>query len=164
MQSRQARSDPLHCTSTQIRHRLWFCCDTFFTCIFLCSFRHRFKTIHGTEMANVEQTQKMVPLIACEISLCQYVCELVFGVNVFDLDFGVQIDSIKRPIKSNSVGFWKHVSLLGFFPLSSFWSLLRCLQRWTKIASWREEFAFEETNQHYSDHQSSEEFSFVLEM
>ena len=37
-------------------------------------------------------------------SLCQYVCELVFGVNVFDLDLGVQINSIKQPIKSNSVG------------------------------------------------------------
>ena len=55
-------------------------------------------------MANVEQTQKMIPFITCEISLSQYVCELVLGVNVFDLDFGVQIDSIKQPIKSNSVG------------------------------------------------------------
>ena len=53
-------------------------------------------------MADVEQTQKMIPLVTCEISLCQYVCELVFGVNVFDLDLG---------------GFWKHVSLQGFFPL-----------------------------------------------
>ena len=31
----------------------------------------------------------MIPLITCEITLCQYVCELVFGVNVFDLDLGV---------------------------------------------------------------------------
>ena len=53
------------------------------------------KTIGRTEMANVEQTQKMIPFITCEISLGQYVCELVFGVNVFDLDFGVQIDSIE---------------------------------------------------------------------
>ena len=52
----------------------------------------------------LEQTQKMIPLITCEISLCQDVCELVLGVNVFDLDLGVQIDSIKKPIKSNSVG------------------------------------------------------------
>ena len=37
----------------------------------------------------------MIPFITCEISLGQYVCELVFGVNVFDLDFCVQIDSIK---------------------------------------------------------------------
>ena len=37
----------------------------------------------------------MIPFITCEISLGQYVCELVFGVNVFDLDFRVQIDSIE---------------------------------------------------------------------
>ena len=49
-------------------------------------------------------TQKKIPFVTCEISLCQYVCELVFGVNVFDLDLGVQIDSIEQPIKSNSVG------------------------------------------------------------
>ena len=55
-------------------------------------------------MTNVEQTQKMVPFITCEVSLGQYVFELVFGVNVLNLDFGVQIDSIKKPIKSNSVG------------------------------------------------------------
>ena len=55
-------------------------------------------------MADVEQTQKMIPFITFEISLCQYVCELILGVNVFDLDLGVQIDSIKQPIKSNSVG------------------------------------------------------------
>ena len=41
----------------------------------------------------------MIPFITCEISL-----ELVLGVNVFDLDLGVQIDSIEQPIKSNSVG------------------------------------------------------------
>ena len=34
----------------------------------------------------------------------QNVCELVFGVDVFDLDFGVQINSIEQPIESNSVG------------------------------------------------------------
>ena len=55
-------------------------------------------------MADVEQTQKMIPFITCEISLCQYVCELVLGVNVLYLDLGVQIDSIKQTIKSNSVG------------------------------------------------------------
>ena len=55
-------------------------------------------------MAVVEQKQKMIPFITCEISLCQYVCELVLGVDVFDLDLGVQIDSIRQPIKSNSVG------------------------------------------------------------
>ena len=56
----------------------------------------------GSQMLN--KHKKMIPFITCEISLCRYVCELVRGVNVFDLDLGVQIDSIKQPIKSNSVG------------------------------------------------------------
>ena len=55
-------------------------------------------------MANVELAQKMIPSVTCEISLSQYVCELVFRVNVFHLDFGVQIDSVEQPVKSNSVG------------------------------------------------------------
>ena len=55
-------------------------------------------------MADVEQTQKMIPYITREISLCQYVCELVLGVNVFDSDLGIQINSVKQPIKCNSVG------------------------------------------------------------
>ena len=52
----------------------------------------------------LNKQKKMIPFVTCEVSLCQHVCELVLGVNVFDLDFGVQIDSIKQPIKSNSVG------------------------------------------------------------
>ena len=55
-------------------------------------------------MAAVEQMKKIVPLITCEVPFCQYVCELVFGVDMLDLDFGIQIDSVKQPIKSNSVG------------------------------------------------------------
>ena len=39
-------------------------------------------------MADIEQLKKIVPLITCEVSFCQNVCELVFGVNVTDLDFG----------------------------------------------------------------------------
>ena len=35
--------------------------------------------------------KKMIPFITCEIPLCQDVCELVFGVDVFDLDFGVRL-------------------------------------------------------------------------
>ena len=46
-----------------------------------------FCVLFDIEMANVEQTQKMIPFITCEISFCQYVCELVFGVDVLDVDF-----------------------------------------------------------------------------
>ena len=76
-------------------------------------------------MASVEQTQKMIPFVTCEISFGQHICELFFfGVDVFDLELGVQIDSIKQPIKGNSLGSG-NMSLSAFFPLWSSWSLLR---------------------------------------
>ena len=50
----------------------------------------------------------MILLITCEISFGQDVCEYVFDVDVFDLDYGVQIDPIKK--KEQHCGFWKHVS------------------------------------------------------
>ena len=34
----------------------------------------------------------------------QHVLELAFGINVFDVDIWVQIDSVKQPIERNSVG------------------------------------------------------------
>ena len=62
-----------------------------------------FGVVNWTEMAArehrkthvVEQTEKVVPLIAGEIAFRQHVCELVFGVNIFDLDYEVQVDSVK---------------------------------------------------------------------
>ena len=45
---------------------------------FCVLFRHHLRTICRTEMANVEQIQKMIPFITCEVSLGQYVCELGF--------------------------------------------------------------------------------------
>ena len=68
-------------------------------------------------MADVEQTQKMIPFITCEISLCQYVCEC---------------------------GFWKHVSLQGFFPLWSSWSPASLSAKIYNNASWQEECTFED--------------------
>ena len=50
------------------------------------------------EIHDVEQTKKMVPFITRETTFSQYVRKLVLGVNILDLDFVVQIDSVKRPI------------------------------------------------------------------
>ena len=52
----------------------------------------------------LKQMKKIVPLITCEILFCQYVCKLVFCVDIVDLNLGVQINSVKQPIWSNSVG------------------------------------------------------------
>ena len=55
-------------------------------------------------MADVQQTEKMVPLITCEVPVCQHVCELVFAVDVLDLNLRIQLNSVKQPVLSNSVG------------------------------------------------------------
>ena len=45
-------------------------------------------------MADIKQGQQ-IHSSRVKFPLCQDVCELFFGVNVFDLDFGVQINSIE---------------------------------------------------------------------
>ena len=52
----------------------------------------------------LNKMKKMLPLITRETTFGQHVSELFPGVNIFDLDFGVHIDSVEQPIKSNSVG------------------------------------------------------------
>ena len=39
--------------------------------------------------------QYIVPLITRESAFCQNVCELVFGFDILDMDFWVQIYSVK---------------------------------------------------------------------
>ena len=55
-------------------------------------------------MADIEQVEKMIPFIPREISRREHACELVFGVNVLDLNLWIKIDTVKQPVKSNSVG------------------------------------------------------------
>ena len=45
-----------------------------------------------------QQAQQMIPFITRETTFGQDVSKLVFGVDVFDLDLGIQINSIKQPI------------------------------------------------------------------
>ena len=68
------------------RRRLWLCHKPLFSCSFLYPFRHCLVAAGRAEMADVQQMEQIVPLITCEIPFCHCVCELVFGVNVFDLD------------------------------------------------------------------------------
>ena len=50
------------------------------------------------EIDDVEQTKKMVPLITRKITLGENFSKLVLGVNIFDLELGIQVDSVKQPI------------------------------------------------------------------
>ena len=61
---------------------------------------------------DVEKTQKVIPLIPRETSFGWNVSKVVFGVNIFDLDFGIHVDPIKQPINSESVSS-RHMSHRG---------------------------------------------------
>ena len=136
----------------QIHHRLWFCCDSFFTFIFLCSFRHHFRTNCRNDMADVEQTQKMISFITCEIpfvSICLRVgfwCRCTWWCGSGSPNWYNQTTN-----QDQLCGFWKHVSLWGFFPLSS-WSLLRCLQRFSTKLPHAKNSRLKRSKQHCLDH------------
>ena len=75
--------------------------------------RHRFgaadqaeilSTAERTEMADVKQSKKIVQLTTCETAFCLHVCNLVFGINAPNLNLRIQVDPVKQPVKSNSVG------------------------------------------------------------
>ena len=56
------------------------------------------------EMADVEQMKKIVPFITCDIIFGQNVCESMFGINFSNLNFRINVNPVKQPIQSNSVG------------------------------------------------------------
>ena len=82
------RGRACHTKRDQVQRRLRLRHNYLF-CSLLHSCRHRFGAAWWAENADIEQMEKSVPLITCEIAFCQHVCELVFGVNIFVLDFGV---------------------------------------------------------------------------
>ena len=51
-----------------------------------------------------------MPFITSESALDQNVCELVSGVDIFDLYLGVKVDPVKQPIERNSGGSGIRVS------------------------------------------------------
>ena len=88
--------------------------------------------------------RRLFHLSRVKFPFTQHVCELVLGVNVFDLDLGVQIDSIKQPIKSNSVGSgnMSHCGASSFviILITASWS-----SNTYNKASWCENWTFEGT-------------------
>ena len=133
---------------TKFIYRLRFCCDLFFTWIFLRSVRHHFRTIGRTEMADVKHKRWLV-------SPGQYVCELVSGVNV--------LDSIKQPNKSNSVdsGNMSHCRTSSFYDHLD--HCFRCLQTHTTKLSDEKIGRLRELNKHFPNHGSFFEIACVCE-
>ena len=64
----------------------------------LLSVRKKMAARKHREIRDVEKTKKMVPLVTREFPFGKNVRKLGFGVNIFGLDLGVQVDSVKQPI------------------------------------------------------------------
>ena len=82
------------------------------------------------EMHDVEPTKKMIPLVTRGAPFGQHMSELVFGVNILDLNFWFQIDSVEQPIKRNPVGSG-HVSHCWTSSFDDHLDHIRCPQRCT---------------------------------
>ena len=72
---------------------------------FLHPVRHRFgaacqagilSEASRAEMADVEQMKKIILFVTCEVSFGQIVCDLVFGINVSNLNFKIKINPVKQ--------------------------------------------------------------------
>ena len=62
-------------------------------------------------MADIKQSQQMIPFITCKTAFCQDVCKLILGVDVFDLDLWGQDKSDRTTNEEQLNVFWKHVGI-----------------------------------------------------
>ena len=57
----------------------------------------------GAKMADIKQGQQMIPFITCEIPCSKYL-RVGFWCQCNGFEFWVQMNLVKQPIQSNSVG------------------------------------------------------------
>ena len=143
MQLRQARSDSSRCIARPNSSSASIF-DSFFTCIFLYSFRHHFKTTGGTEMANVEQTQKMIPFITCEIFLLSVCLRVVFSCQC--IWFGFLVSKLILSNNQSRATLWvlKTCLIVGLLPFMIILITASLYSNTYNKAFWREELTFEE--------------------
>ena len=86
----------------------------------------------------------MIPLITCEMSFGQHVSELVFGVNVFDLDF---VSKLIRSNNQSRATLWvlETCLMVGLLPLRIILITASLSSNTYNKASWREHWTFEGT-------------------
>ena len=83
----------------------------------LCGAAHQAEILgagSGAEMTDIEQMKKTVPFVTCETAFGQYVCEMMFGVNVSNLNFWVQLKFCQTTNAKQLCEFLTHVSLWDF--------------------------------------------------
>ena len=117
-------------TRDQVQRRLLLCHNSFFACSLLHSSRHHFGAACWAEKCWYRTDGEDCP--THHVWSCPFVsmsASCFFGVKIFDLDLWFQVNSVKYPIKCNSLGLGKRVSLSDFCPWWSSWSQLHCLHK-----------------------------------
>ena len=131
MQSKQTRSDPSRCiarpNSSSVSTLLWLFLHLKLFVFFSTSRQDYWWNWNGLCWTNTKD-DSIHHVWSFPLSMCLRVgfwCQCTWfgswGPNWFD----------RITNQEQLCGFWKHVSLSGFFPLWSSWSLLRCLQTHT---------------------------------
>ena len=90
-------------------------------------------------MADVEQMKKAVPFVTCEIAFCQ-----MFGVDVSNLNFWVQIDPVKQPIQA-TLWVLDTCLMVGLLPLIIILITASLSSKTQNTALEPEDFPFDET-------------------
>ena len=86
----------------QVQRRLRLCHNSPFSYSLLHSFRHRFGQLAELKILILKRWRRLFHSSRVKLP---FVCMSEgFGVNIFDLDFLDQVDSVKKPINRNSVG------------------------------------------------------------
>ena len=111
---------------------------------FLPSFWCSWSSWNSERMADVKQIKKIVPLIACESPFCQYVCKLVFGVDMLDLNSGVQINLSNNQSRA-TLWVLDTCLIVGLRPLMIILITASLSSKMYSIAPNRENFAFDGT-------------------
>ena len=133
----------------KIHHRSQFCCDSFFTWIVLRSFRHCFRAHCGTEMADIEQAQQMIPLITREIFLVKMSASWFLVSMYLIWIFG---SKLIRSNKQSSATLWvlETCLIVGLLPLRIILITASLSSNTYNKASWREDWTFEGTESMFS--------------
>ena len=115
------------------------CCLLFCSCILFARAQQR------AEMADVKQIKKIVPLMACEIPFCQYVCKLVFGVYILDVNFLGSRLSLSNNQSRATLWVQDTCLIVGLRPLRIILITASLSSKMYIIAPNRENFAFDGT-------------------
>ena len=163
MQWKLVHQESIRCierlNSSLVSTSLWLFLHLFF---FLRSFRHHIRTIFRTEMANVEQTQKMIPFITCDISFA-FISASWFLGSLYLIWIMASPLILSKSQSRATLWVLDTCLIVGLLPLTVVLITASLSSNTYNKASWWEDLIFEgRKNQHCPNHWSLSEIAFVF--